>query len=386
MLHAFSRRNSGDSLLVDESIGILERLGVPAQGIRVFALEADTFAGTLPPGAPAPYQVPCEPRRKLSPALFRAVGEVARTAVPSGAGHHLGSRLAREISACDGLLAVGGGYLRAGDAAESGGTMLNHIPQLVAAARSAAPSVYLPQSVGPLRGPVGALVRRELARVDHCCLRDDTSVREVGPQVRATRVPDLAVLRLARSTPARPDACGGPVVVVARAVDRAPQFVAQLRTLVSLIEAGAPVTWSVQVDGPGTRTDAGFYDANGITASVSRTDAVRAADAPGAVVSVRLHGALQSILEGWPAVHLSYQRKGWGAYADLGLDEYVHDARSFDPAVVAAQTLALRHDPSRVWSASDQRLPDLARATAELSAIVARAFRVPAASPAPDHD
>jgi polysaccharide pyruvyl transferase WcaK-like protein len=379
VLHAFSRRNSGDALLVDESVGILERLGVPAAGIRVFALEADTFVGSLPAGTPPPYSVPCEPRRRLSPALLRAGVEVLRAAIPSGPNQRFDSRLAREIAACDGLIAVGGGYLRAGDVPESFGTLLNHLPQLVAAGRSDAPAVYLPQSIGPLHGPVGALLRRALERVDRCCVRDESSVREVGPRVAAVRLPDLAVLRLARHAPVRPAVSGGPVVVVARTVDRAPRFVSDLRSLVAAIERDAPVEWAVQVDGPGTRTDAGFYDANRVRATGSRVDVLRAASAPGAVVSVRLHGALESILAGWPAIHLSYQRKGWGAYADLGLDDYVHDARSFDPAQVAAQALALRDDPTRFWSAIDRRHPVLVKADADLSELVARALRLTAA-------
>jgi len=61
---------------------------------------------------------------------------------------------------------------------------------------------------------------------------------------------------------------------------------------------------------------------------------------------VRLHGAIAALLAGRPAIHLAYERKGWGAYQDLGLDEFVHDARTFDPAAVAAQTRALAADPA----------------------------------------
>ena len=77
------------------------------------------------------------------------------------------------------------------------------------------------------------------------------------------------------------------------------------------------------------------------------------------VVSVRLHGALQAVLAGVPAVHLGYERKSWGAYEDLGLGEYVHDARRFDPASVAAQVRALQADPTPFWSAVAARRPDL---------------------------
>jgi hypothetical protein len=143
------------------------------------------------------------------------------------------------------------------------------------------------------------------------------------------------------------------------------------------VEAQAPAIWAVQVEGPGARTDAGFYAAHGMPAARPRVEVFAEADAPGAVVSVRLHGALESILAGWPAIHLSYQRKGWGAYADLGLEEFVHDARSFDPATVAAQALALRDDPTPFWDAVRRRLPDLVRADGELTALVANTLRIP---------
>jgi hypothetical protein len=57
-------------------------------------------------------------------------------------------------------------------------------------------------------------------------------------------------------------------------------------------------------------------------------------------VSVRLHGSLESLLNGVPSYHLSYERKGFGAYADLGLNRWVANAADFDADEVAATILA----------------------------------------------
>ena len=77
------------------------------------------------------------------------------------------------------------------------------------------------------------------------------------------------------------------------------------------------------------------------------------------MISVRLHGAIASLIAGRPAVHLAYERKGWGAYEDLGLGDYVHDARRFDPDLVADQVDRLARDPSAFWDCIAKAAPDL---------------------------
>jgi polysaccharide pyruvyl transferase WcaK-like protein len=81
---------------------------------------------------------------------------------------------------------------------------------------------------------------------------------------------------------------------------------------------------------------------------------------PSAVISVRLHGSIQTIRSGVPSVHLSYERKGWGAYEDLGLSRFVHNAFDFDPDVVWAQVEELRLDPSEYWASVARSIGTLA--------------------------
>lgn len=62
----------------------------------------------------------------------------------------------------------------------------------------------------------------------------------------------------------------------------------------------------------------------------------------GVVISVRLHGSLQSMISGCPSIHLSYERKGFGAFSDLGVSEYCHGFKSFNPKLIEKQVNALK--------------------------------------------
>ena len=77
------------------------------------------------------------------------------------------------------------------------------------------------------------------------------------------------------------------------------------------------------------------------------------------MISVRLHGSLQSILAGVPSIHLSYERKGWGAYQDLGIEQYVHNAYDFDPELVAIQARQLAASSESYWSAIERNVPNI---------------------------
>jgi polysaccharide pyruvyl transferase WcaK-like protein len=73
-----------------------------------------------------------------------------------------------------------------------------------------------------------------------------------------------------------------------------------------------------------------------------------------------------------PAIHLGYERKSWGAYNDLGLSEYGHSARSFDPEVVSVRAQGLLADASDSWSRVERQRPALFEASERLTAMVGR--------------
>ena len=111
-----------------------------------------------------------------------------------------------------------------------------------------------------------------------------------------------------------------------------------MRVLVSMLgDRAVPL---LQSDVGARNSDSHFYRRLGLRPVASLESAVDQGLVD-AVVSVRLHGAVQAVLAGVPAVHLSYERKGYSAFADLGVDDYVHPAGSFDPLLVAEQALFL---------------------------------------------
>ena len=343
ILHVFSRRNAGDGLLVDLTLEALQAADINKDECVVLALDPESFADLA-----HVERAPGEPRAVPSIRLLAAAKELLASLVDQG-------RAASLVRDAKGLIAVGGGYLVADSTVRQLGVLLNHYAQLRAAAHAKAPSVYLPQSVGPLHGPVGRMVRRELGRVNRLYVRDDQTLRELeGSHVR--RCADLAVMKLARTLPGDGvDELLEPPVIVARDL---PDPGAYPRLLLQLRAAMERPRWAVQADVEGPRSDRAFYKSLGIE-DVGSLSSVLQATRPSVVVSVRLHGAIAALLAGFPAIHLAYERKGWGAYEDLGLREYVHDARTFDPALVARQAEELRADPSPLWALLNSSREDL---------------------------
>jgi len=144
------------------------------------------------------------------------------------------------------------------------------------------------------------------------------------------RTPDLAVMKLAASfVPQALDQRFTNIYLIARDLDKPDKirkrYYNELQSLRRLIPQAIPIVQS-NIRG---NNDALFYQRLGWGqnfASLSRAVSERGR---GVVISVRLHGSLQSLISGCPSVHLSYERKGFGAYEDLGLRKYVHAALNF---------------------------------------------------------
>jgi polysaccharide pyruvyl transferase WcaK-like protein len=359
VLHAYSRTNAGDGLLVDLTLDRLARLGIGLDDVFLVALDPDSFpevpqrTGIGTRGRGLSWELVPAARRggalALSAVVRRRVGEVARA-----------------LGGCDGLVAVGGGYLRAVDVTSSVGTALNHLPQLLAAARSKVPSVYLPQSIGPLRGPVGSAVARALRRIDAVCARDRWSAAELGSVPGLRRIPDLAVLELGErwddvSLALAP--AGGRVGFVARQVGHAGGYEDAVQSVAS--DLGDRAVWAVQTAGDRTKSDAVHYERLGISSGGSLPDLLASGDLS-VVVSVRLHGALMALRAGVPAVHLAYDRKGPAAFADLGLSDWCFDVRTLDRSALASAVAGLVADPGSYWDRLSGEVPQLRKASAGL--------------------
>jgi len=366
VIHAYSRVNAGDGLLVDLTMQRLARAGVAPEDVTVVAMDAAAFADL-------PHVV------KLGTSGRRADRETAGAALAGlgvAAGAFSGRRgfgpAAHALAAADAFVAVGGGYLRAGTRVNVIGTALNHLPPLLAAARSRRPSIYLPQSVGPLSGWVGKLVRSYLGAIDEVHVRDDRSMAALRHAANVRRTPDLAVLEVAQELTGSISPCEvtGPPIVIARALGNADSYPGRLHDLAARL---GDVAWGVQAEGSAAKSDRTFYDQLGVRADARVSELL--ATSCGPVVSVRLHGSVQSIMSGVPAVHLGYERKSWGAYEDLGLQKWVHSARGFDAGLVAAQVRELQADPTPFWAAIGARAQYLQDSSGELDQSIARILR-----------
>jgi polysaccharide pyruvyl transferase WcaK-like protein len=351
IMHGFSRRNAGDGLLVDLTYEALSQAGIDRKRCALLALDPDSFSDLE-----QVFCAPGEPAARPSLRLCSAGIEIVADAISSMLGPSFGAgRVARLASRARGLIAVGGGYLVADSLVRQMGVMFNHLVQLRVAGRASVPSIYLPQSIGPLCGPVGRATARALGSVDRLYVRDDKSLAEVGgPNVR--RCADLAVMKLARELAGatRQERGDNRTVLVGRNLPDAGSYVERLRELQRLVPSPA---WAVQADVMGRRSDRAFYQSLGLPdvgplANILKTR-------PGVVVSVRLHGAIAALIAGCPAIHLAYERKGWGAYEDLGIAAFVHDARTFDPAKIAQQVDELHRDPGQFWGRIRRAMPVL---------------------------
>ncbi|AQT51982.1 MULTISPECIES: polysaccharide pyruvyl transferase family protein [Burkholderia cepacia complex] len=367
LLHAYSARNSGDGLLVELSVALLrDAFGADTQ-VSIVAADPASFPGH-PDVRPAPVLA--------AGGAGRLIG-AAMAALPVGANPALAD-LRTLLRRADLIVGVGGGYLRARNAVEALKLEAGHLVQMRAARAARKPTVYLSQSIGPATGNplLAGHLTSLLAGFDAVFARDDRSVAFLAANANTRRAPDLAVLefghraaglfdrvRSAAPTPAH----------VALVLRRPPawndaQRARYLASTDALIERLSPlcrVTFAVQSAGRGN-DDAAYYRERGFDAPRSLKD-VLANDTPDAVVSVRLHGALEAILHGVPAYHLSYERKGFGAYADLGVDNWVANAADFDANAVC-DTLLAPNALSRFWLRAEA---GLARLDSEREHIVA---------------
>ncbi|WDD90447.1 polysaccharide pyruvyl transferase family protein (plasmid) [Burkholderia sp. FERM BP-3421] len=382
LLHAYSRRNSGDGLLVDLSVELLREAFGDGVRTTIVAADPDSFADAGDPlGAPVLAQH----------GVARRLAAVARAWLSSRGP----AALAPVLADADLIVGVGGGYLRARTLTEALRLEAGHLLQLRAARASGKPAVYLPQSIGPARAGLPFMSRAWRKHVtsllDACAVvfvRDDRSLAMLGGNRNTRRAPDLAVLAFGMRLPGPAVAPGAdvpgavapgadvpgavapgadapgavaPVRHIALVLRDAPRWSRAQRTryrraldrLIARLESRSRITLAVQSTGRGN-DDAAFYRRLGVARPLPSLRQVLADDPPDFVVSVRLHGALESILAGVPAFHLSYERKGFGAYADLGLDDWVVNAADFDADAVADHLYAPRA-ALRFWEAATSR-------------------------------
>jgi hypothetical protein len=75
-----------------------------------------------------------------------------------------------------------------------------------------------------------------------------------------------------------------------------------------------------------------------------------------------------------PAVHLSYERKGFGAFSDLGLLPYVKNAYDFDPDEVVRLVEGLLGSQNSYWDSVERNTQSICIARDEIIAELQGAF------------
>jgi polysaccharide pyruvyl transferase WcaK-like protein len=326
LLHAYSPRNSGDGVLVKLSVNMIRDASISGR-IAVVCLDKPAFEGYL--------DDPNIELMSLSEFLFRAVSQV----------------FSRKVGL---FVGVGGGYLRAGTAREGWKTLVAHGLQILGAGLGwRARKIYLPQSVGPFRGVSGTLLRDLIARnVNTLFVRDNKSKEEFDYS-NVVRMPDLVALEIGKEVSniqqrKMVHAKELEVYFVFRDLSGKNYSASYVEKITELAKMFPDAKFALQSEGRGNSDDMFYRRVFGIERAIPLRNLI--ARRNGVVVSVRLHGSLESVLGGLPSVHIAYERKGYAAYQDLGLDDYVFHASSFDVVRIAEIVTRLRGDPELFWS------------------------------------
>jgi len=250
------------------------------------------------------------------------------------------------------ILSVGGAYHRGADLVELIKSVLAHGSQARSVHASQKPWILLPQSIGPLPKPYYAFLKGIIRTATAVFARDDTTFAELSPSRNLFRTPDSAILALGTEQRKQNTNGGSDVGLVIRDLPRPRKYVDSLHLLID----GNPFIWKPLVQSSFSgNDDRPFYSEFSLDPEESLHEVLEGQNL-GLVVSVRLHGALESIMKGVPAIHLSYERKGFSAYQDLGLGEYVFDARDFDPDKIASKIQEVLNDPQPYWSRVENSL------------------------------
>nr|WP_296773615.1 polysaccharide pyruvyl transferase family protein [Rhodococcus sp. (in: high G+C Gram-positive bacteria)] len=321
VLHCYSADNAGDGLLVEETLHLLDAAFGDDVDVTLAASHPETFA--------------------------HLDAEVVDSS-PSILGYRRPyRRLLGSLDEADLVVAVGGGYLRAGYAVEAAKTLAVHGPQLLAASRTSTPTVYLPQSVGPAPRFIARALIRRMSRIDSFFVRDDRSFDDYAAS-GVRRASDLAVLGAASSPHDTLAVDPVPVLSVRAVRGKVGPLVVDLAHQLGSFDG------YVQSSTAGN-DDVAAMAAMGPQRTLTREELMTAAQQQRrVVVAVRLHAALMALRAGHFVVHLAYERKGFGAFDDLGLADYVHNVNKFEPRRVLRQVERLLADESERRSYSAQ--------------------------------
>jgi polysaccharide pyruvyl transferase WcaK-like protein len=300
LTNAYRPGNQGDLMLVRESISLLREFEVSK--LIVNSLEPESFRGEL---SDQNYGVIDLQHSKSQPLI--GISNQTLEQIEFG-------------------LAVGGGYLRFGSLLESFKANAIHLAQLRKLVHCEIPFGMLPQSIGPanfIPSDLGEI----LESATWLAARDDRTfdlVSRLAPSANVWRCPDLIALKLIDP----PNKTEGKQVGIILKKD---PFI-NASVIADLLQQ-TNVEVMIQSD-TGRKNKDSEVTAR-FTANKQRSASIALESGEiGAVISMRLHGALASISKGIPAIHIATERKGYGVFEDLGLTKFLFNRRKFDSDLV----------------------------------------------------
>ncbi|MBO3277154.1 polysaccharide pyruvyl transferase family protein [Pseudomonas schmalbachii] len=312
ILHAYSAENAGDGLLVSQAINLAkEALGEQIE-ITICASHPKSFA-------------------QLSNIKIL-------DSMPKWYGYN--TRYLRTLFSArkfDVIIGVGGGYLRAGNYNEALKTLLVHGPQLICAAFNGRKSIYLPQSIGPIHRILKPTFYLLLSKLRNVFLRDNRSMSDF-PVPTASRMADLAILEVFKNTECKLELASlEPIFSVRFLNGIIPIGVLDLISRFEIYDAYIQSTVRSNDDRPATSLLRPQH-------IIPRENFIDRNNKPRVVIAMRLHAALMALAAGHFVIHLSYERKGFGAFGDLGLPQYVHNVNNFCIDTIYSQIHSLTED------------------------------------------
>lgn len=355
LVHAYRTANRGDGWLVELSRQLIRE----ATGIEpaVYALDPSNMGNQATAIIQAPF--------KVRAGVSAITSTTARSA-------KVGRRFLELPDPADLIAAIGlgGGYLRSSDPVHELIFRAHHLPQLRLVATMGPNGAYLPISVGPFRRGLGKTVRRQLSSVSWVATRDDRSQRYLTGWARAQRYPDLAACRIGIDRPELRHGTDGVVAVALRSLLHSNVG----SQAVSLLEQrGFKTRFGIQSSSGRTNDDRSFYAEQGTLSGAVDFGTLLSTDPrPSVVLAGRLHAAIEAIAAGYPTVHLGYERKSLGAFTDLGLADYVVDAWTASPELVASLVADLAEDPGPYWDRLADQFDDLERSWRDLGERIQR--------------
>lgn len=294
--NAYSSLNLGDGLLVEESRDIVAEAGFMPTAL--LALDPGSF-------------------RDSGIQLLKAETNRKRLVLELG----LGILPLNEINV-ERAFAVGGGYLRFPNRQVAYKTYMSHMSQLKILAKQGIPFALLPASIGPINF-LQKEVLKLLAKAEFIAVRDDKSALELKEISNVYRFPDLSILNEIKTLGAASEDWG--VGLILRNLDF-PNWLRDLHRIMKIENSYLMIQSST---GSSNNDFEFIMEHFPESEKVSTTEAF-AIKRPSLVISSRLHGAIMSIKEGIPAIHLGYERKSFGVYEDLGLSEFCLPANNLD--------------------------------------------------------